>query len=188
MVSPGTRFTASRIAKRIGRFGTGLLHAGLVVYAVGLLTGVALGGSGGGKSARGWTARLLAHEGGAWVVGGVGIAIGAFALFQIYKAWKADLDHQLCLDDLGSRARRGVLQVSRFGIAARGVVFALVGGFLVVAAVESNPNEARGLGEALASLLEITAGRLLLGAVAVGLIAFGVYEMLRARYHRFATA
>lgn len=178
---------AKGIAKRIGRFGAGLFHAGLVVYAIGLLTGVALGGHGGGQSARGWTAQLLAHEGGAWVVGAIGVGIGAFALFQIYEAWKADLDHQLCLDELGTRARRGVVQVSRFGIAARGFVFALVGGFLVIAAVESNPNEARGLGEALASLLEVTAGRILLGAVAVGLVAFGVYELLRARYNRFAT-
>jgi len=61
-------------------------------------------------------------------------------------------------------------------------VFLIIGGFLIVAAWQHDPSEARGLGGALATLQQQVYGQILLGIVAVGLIAFGVYSLLEARY------
>jgi hypothetical protein len=75
-------------------------------------------------------------------------------------------------------------QLGRFGTATRGVIFALIGGLMCLAAIQSNPNQPVGLDAALATLLKQPYGVFLLGVVAFGLIAFGVYSMLSAAWFR----
>jgi len=170
------------VAKRVGWFAVGVIHLGLVGYAIGLLTGAAVGGGGGG--AQGWTARLMGWSGGPWLVGAAGVTVTALSLHQLYRGWRADLDDRLDLSQLGASARRWAVGISRFGIAARGVVGTIVGVALVVAGLRSDPNEAKGLGEALASVQSWTLGSVILGAIAVGLVAYGVYELVEARFRR----
>jgi hypothetical protein len=79
-----------------------------------------------------------------------------------------------------------VIAVSRFGIAARGVVFCLIAWFLARAAAHHNPSEAGGVRESLRTLAD--AGRWPLGLVALGLVAYGVYELVNARYRRIQVA
>ena len=69
-------------------------------------------------------------------------------------------------------------------LAARGVVFGLIGLFLIQAALQHNPEQAGGLDEALQALARQGHGRLLLGVVAVGLVAYGSYMLLIAWYRR----
>jgi hypothetical protein len=64
------------------------------------------------------------------------------------------------------------------------VVFGLVGVFLIRAALDFNPKDAVGLDGALAKLLQQPYGPVLLGIVAVGLIAFALYSWSDARYRR----
>jgi hypothetical protein len=94
------------------------------------------------------------------------------------------LDKQLVLSGMSAAARTWMIRMSRFGLAARGVVFAIVGTFLVVAAYHEDSGEARGVGGALHVLEEQTYGRWLLGAVALGLVAYGAYQFILARYRR----
>lgn len=54
----------------------------------------------------------------------------------------------------------------------------------MVAAVRTNPNEAKGLGGALASVQSWTLGSVILSVVAIGLIAYGAYQGVEARYRR----
>ncbi|HEY6078966.1 MAG TPA: DUF1206 domain-containing protein, partial [Polyangiaceae bacterium] len=101
-------------------------------------------------------------------------------------AVRAKLDERLNLSSLSSAIRQPVARLCRFGIAARGVVFAITGAFLVYAAATSDPRQAKGFGDSLRALLEAPFGRVLLGSVALGLIAFGVYQLVEARYRRLA--
>ena len=68
------------------------------------------------------------------------------------------------------------------GIGARGIVFAVIGAYLVRAGVAHNANRAASTGEALGAIGRQPFGEWLLGAVAVGLIAYGAYEVVQARY------
>ena len=173
------------IAKRAGFFISGVIHVGLVVAAVQMVGGKGGGGDGSGDSgAQDWTAKLMSYPLGQWLVAGVGLAIAGYGLWQIIRAYKADLDSQLVLSKLGAMAQGWVRRISRFGMAARGVVFGIIGAFLVVAAWHANPGEARGVGGALDSLQGRSYGPWLLGVVALGLVAYGVYEFVRARYRR----
>lgn len=173
---------ASGALKRVGKFGNALLHGALVVYAVGVVTGKALADSEDGTKS--WTGRILTWELGPWLVGAAGIGVIVFAAVQMKKAWSCKLDEHLDLGRLGHGARRVIVQLSRFGLGARAFVFALVGAFLVSAAFRSDPNRAKGLGDALATVRGWSFGGAILGVVAVGLIAYGVYELVEARYRR----
>ena len=75
-------------------------------------------------------------------------------------------------------------RLGRLGFAARGIVFSIVGALLISAAIHAEPQEARGLGGALTMLGEQSFGPWLLGVVAVGLIAYGFYILVEARYRR----
>lgn len=56
------------------------------------------------------------------------------------------------------------------------------------AALHSNPNEARGLGGALQTLSRQPFGPYILGTVALGLIAYGTFMFVVARYRRIQPA
>jgi uncharacterized protein DUF1206 len=63
-------------------------------------------------------------------------------------------------------------------------VLAVVGWFLLKAAIEFNPSVPVGIGAALSKLANSDYGPWLLGATATGLIVFGVFDLFQARYHR----
>src|SRR5205823_6477904 len=116
------------------------------------------------------------------VLGGlvvIGVAINQFAL-----AWRGTLDRQLQSRDIDSRLRDIVSVAARLGNTARGIAFALIGGFFVVAGLQARPEEARGLGGALNSLAQQPFGPFLVGLVGVGLIGYGVHMLVAARYRR----
>jgi hypothetical protein len=177
---------ATGALKRIGKLCNGVLHAGLVVYAVGLLTGASGGSQADGTKS--WTAQLMSWPAGPWLVGAAGVGLVVFAGAQIKQAWSSKLDEHLDLGRMSARLRTCAVQLSRFGIAARAVVFALVGGFLVTAAFRTDPNRAKGLGDALASVLRWRFGDVVLAVIALGLVAYGVYEVVEAKYRRIQAA
>jgi hypothetical protein len=86
----------------------------------------------------------------------------------------------LRLAELPENLRRWVLGISRFGIAARGVVFCLIGYFLAQAALKHDPAQAGGLRESLRTLAQT--GKWPFAVVAFGLIGYGVFELVNARY------
>ncbi|MBA3303458.1 MAG: DUF1206 domain-containing protein, partial [Acidimicrobiia bacterium] len=79
----------------------------------------------------------------------------------------------------GTLERLGVV-----GHCARAVVFAVVGWFLVRAAVEYDPDEARGLAGALRTLAAEEWGSVVLWLVALGLVAYGAFAALSARHQK----
>ena len=172
---------AKGLAARAGALVTGVFHAGLAVAAVRMAMGS--GGPGGGDSqVRERTGTLMEQPAGPWLVGAVGLGIAAYGLRQIYRAWKADLGKRLDLSRMSPQSRPMFVAASRAGLAARGVVFCLIGFFLGRAALAADPGEARALGGALESLRSAPYGPWLLGLVALGLAGYGIFEMVKARY------
>lgn len=60
----------------------------------------------------------------------------------------------------------------------------MVGLFLIVADVQRNPHQAKGLDSALKTLVHQPLGPVLLDIVALGLVAYGIYSFVEARYRR----
>jgi hypothetical protein len=184
LFDPGTaRYRGlSRIGAAIGA----LIHGGLGVYAVRLVGGTTRPGSGDADTRHG-TAQVLAWDPvGPWLVAGVAITLLVVSGFQLWCAWCAKLDDQLDMSSLGAGSRRWVVRVSRVGIAARAVVGMIAGAFLLVAAVTSDPQQAKGFGASLALVRQAPFGGALFAVVALGLTAFAFYQLIEARYRRVA--
>ncbi len=163
--------------------GIGIIYVGTALTALQLLM-VNSGGAGSSEKTQGWTAWLMSQPFGIWLVGLVGVAIIANGIVQLYKAWKSSFTEDLHLTDVGAQHADLVTKIGRAGYSARGVAFMMIGGFLVGAAMHSNPSEAQGLDGILATLAAQPFGPYLLGAVAVGLAAYGVFALVEARYRR----
>jgi len=71
-----------------------------------------------------------------------------------------------------------------FGYIAKGLALLAVGVLLIVAAVKVDPGDAGALDAALDGLIALPLGPLLCGAIGAGLIAYGVFLGLSARYRR----
>lgn len=178
---------SKRVGERVGYAISGVIHAGLALEAGRMASGFGAARSG-DSGPQDWTALVLAQPLGRWVVAAVGLGILAFGLLELVRAYRTDLPKQLDLSRLGHSARVWVVRLGRMGMAARGVVFAVIGGFLIRAALAYDSSQARGLGGALQSLHEQAHGPWLLGLVAIGLIAFGMFELVQARYRRIYAA
>jgi hypothetical protein len=172
----GTGFKA--IALRVGYAARGVFHAGLGITAVRVALGDGAGA--GGNQAPRWTARAFELPGGELLVWLAAAWIAGYGVYQFYRAWSPKMRRHLRLGELPDGLRTWVLAVSRFGIAARGVVFCLIGYFLTRAATQHDAAEAGGLRESLRAVAHT--GRWPFIVVALGLIAYGVYELVNARY------
>lgn len=163
--------------------GIAVIYAGLALTAIRMAMGIG-SGQGSTEKTQGWTAWLMSQPFGVWLVGLIGAAVVANGLYQFYRAFKSNLTEDLNLTELDETRRTWVTRIGRAGYAARGVAFVMIGGFLVGAAMHHNPGEAQGLDGALATLAGQPYGPYLLGLVAAGLAAYGIFALVEARYRR----
>ncbi|MDQ2695756.1 MAG: DUF1206 domain-containing protein [Pseudomonadota bacterium] len=169
------------VAVRGGLLISAVTHVLLAFFAVSLIFGWGTGNGGGDDSAyQDWTARLLSQEFGQWLVAGVGAVIVLVGIVHMTKGFTSRFKKYVEVD----RAGRWADPVCRFGLVARGVVFAIIGGFFVVAALHFSSGEVKGLKGALNVLETQPFGPWLLGAVGLGLVAFAVYSFIEAAYRR----
>lgn len=173
---------AKGLAQRLGYAVNGLIYASLAFSAVAIVLGSGRGGN--SNSTEDWTARLLSQPFGQWLVGTIGAFVIGLGFYQFYKAYTAKFRKELNLTQLSSTEQTWVTGIARFGLAARGIVFCVSGFFLIQAARQSDASEVRGLGEALQVLAQQPYGPWILGIVALGLVAYGIYMVLQARYRR----
>lgn len=174
---------AKGIARRIGYAVIGIIHIGLAYSAAQLILGSG-GESRGDAASKEWTATLLAQPFGQWLVGAIGVGFIVFAVSQFYKAFTAKFREKLKTNEMDEKTQTFATRSGQAGLSARGVVFGIIGFFLTQAAMHSSAGEARGLSGALRALEQQSYGQLLLGIVAIGLIAYGFYMFVQARYRR----
>ena len=173
---------AKGIATRGGYFISGLIYAGLALSAFQIAFGS--GGGGAGSSSQGRTAQLMAQPFGQWLVGIVGVIVVGVSLYELYRAYSAKFREKLKLQEMSRTEEMWATRLGRLGYAAHGLALGIIGAFLVVAAIQAQPQEARGLGGALSTLAQQPWGSWLLGIVALGLVAYGIFMLVLARYGR----
>ena len=182
--SVGTR--AKGMVGRVGDVATGIAYALLALGAISIITGSGNGGKSSNASTQDWTAKLLHNPFGVFLVVVIGLIVIAVAAYLFYRAYAADFRKRLNLSSLSPQWRNWAILSGRFGYAALGVVYGIVGIFLIVAAVRNNASQAKGLSGALQVLIHQPFGPVLLAVVALGLIAYGIFSFVEARYRRLA--
>jgi hypothetical protein len=166
---------------RISGVGSGIAYGALFVTAVGLLLGTGGGSSGHPDEA---TAGVMGWTGGQLLVGAAGVIGIAIGLYQGWKGVSRGFLEDSKTERMSPGVERAFTVLGVVGHCARMVVFGLVGWFLLRAAIDFDPDKAVGLDGALAKLAHASYGPVLLGVVAAGLVAFGVYSLADARYRR----
>jgi succinate dehydrogenase/fumarate reductase cytochrome b subunit len=142
-----------------------------------------LGGSkNSGQSASDFTAKLMGAPPGVVLLVAVGLAIVAAGVVYAYRGVSRKF-----MEDLHNpgNARTAVQWIGTIGYAAKGVVLAVVGILIIIAAATADPSKSSGLDGGLKALGSQPYGAYLLAAIAAGLICYGIYSMARARYGKF---
>jgi hypothetical protein len=160
---------------------SGILYGGLCVSAIEILAG---SGSGGGSGAKKATGGVLDWPGGRWLVGVAGVVIIAVGFEQARRGIKKTFLEKSKTERMSERFEQVFTRIGQVGHLARAVVFALMGFFVLKAAIDYDPKQAIGLDGALAKLAHAPLGPLALGATALGLLAFGLYSALDTRYRK----
>ncbi|MFI9377586.1 DUF1206 domain-containing protein [Streptomyces parvulus] len=155
-----------------------------VAYSV-LAFAAGAGGSGSSdQQSRDVTRKVLEMPAGQWVVGLAGAGIVVAGVVIAVQAIRRSYHKKLKLGALSSRARTLLDVTGVGGGVARGAVFAAAGAFAVRAAVDYQPDQAKGLDDTLRSFAQTPLGPWLLALVAAGLVLFGVFSFALARWRR----
>jgi hypothetical protein len=173
---------AKGLVKRGAMVVSGFIYGGLALLAFRLIS--QNGGSGSGGSQSSTTATMLSMPFGRALVILAGISVIVAALHQIHQAWTKKFQKRMKTGEMSPEEQRLALHTGQLGLASRGAAFLIVGWFLIRAALRYDPSQAQGLGGALETLASQPYGPYLLGIVAAGLVAYGAYSFLQARYRR----
>ncbi|HEX9406611.1 MAG TPA: DUF1206 domain-containing protein [Thermoanaerobaculia bacterium] len=136
--------------------------------------------SGSDISAKEWTGRVMEMPFGRWLVGIAGLAFLGYAVYALTRAWEAKLSDRLHLPVM--QARPLIVAICRFGIAGRAIVVGVIGASLVGAALHQNPSRTEAIRGALINVAQAPYGHPLLLIVSLGLAAYGLYAIVKARY------
>jgi uncharacterized protein DUF1206 len=172
---------ASGYAARLGFVSSAVSYAAIVFFAVKILMGSA-GAS--ADSTQKTIASILVHPGGGWLTVIIGVVAIGIGLGQFLEAYRATFKEDLKGAEMSQSERNLAILCGRFGMAARGVTFLVIGWFVVQAGIHQDPSKAQGFGGAFVFLLNQPFGRVVLGVVALGFVALGLHSFACARWIR----
>lgn len=176
---PAGRKASKRLTNLAKAVIYGFVTYGILKYALGLGAPASTD-----KQSEDLTATAFKYPGGRVLVAIIGVIIVAIGVNLAYQAYRAKFMREMRMGTASPATRKIVTRLGEAGGVARGSVFAVVGIFLIVAAVEAKPGQAKGIDSALKALAGTPLGPWLLGLVAVGLVVFGIYSCCEARWRQ----
>lgn len=175
----GATGEGKKAGPRLRSLARGIAYAAMAFTAQSLLQG-ARGTQAGQQGNLAGT--VMQHTGGRWIVAIVGLIVLVVGLVLVREGWKTTfLRH---FGALPPRLRKTVVWLGRTGTIARGVVFAISGLLVVVAAWTADPAKAGGVDQAFRTLLQEPFGTVLVVLLGAGLMLFGVYGLAEAAWRR----
>ena len=169
------------LLKRFGYLASGVAYASLGLSALRQSVGIAAYG---GRSQEDWTRLVLAHPFGRWLVIAAGLVLAGLAINAAVVALRRMYRRKLMREEMSDAAWRWAATTAVVGLLSRGLVFGLLAAFFIQAGWERDPNEVGGLSQVLVAIASQPQGPWLLGITAAGLLAYGIYVEIEARYRR----
>lgn len=160
---------------------SGLVYASLVMLIVKMLLNK---NSDKGGGSNGMVEQLLSKPFGQWLVGILALIIVGIGVYQIYYGL-SEKYHKHVNKTVNEKYRKFILGSGKLGYIARGIVWLIIGWLFAKAAYNSNSSEAGDSAQAFQFLAEASYGTYLLAAVGAGLICYGLFNFVRARYENF---
>ena len=172
---------ASGYMARLGFVSSAVSYAAIVYFAIQLLAGSGATTNDGTKNT---VAAVLTHPAGGALTILIGLVVIGVALGQFLESYRATFARDLKGAEMSPRTRDIVVKLGRFGMFARGVIFLIIGWFVVQAGIHHDPAQTQGFSGAFVFLLAQPFGRILLGIVALGFVALGLHSFACARWVR----
>ncbi|HUZ86255.1 MAG TPA: DUF1206 domain-containing protein [Candidatus Baltobacterales bacterium] len=172
---------ATGIMARLGFVSSAVSYGAIALFGLGVLSG---SGGAAGDSTQKYATTLLSHPFGGVLTIVVGLVSFGIGVGQFVEAYKATFAADLKGAEMSESLRKIAIALGRFGMAARGVTFLIIGWFLVQAGFNHNAAQAHGFGGAFLFLLSQPFGQVLVGVVSIGFIALGLHSFACARWVR----
>jgi Domain of Unknown Function (DUF1206) len=170
------------IVTRLGFAWSGLSYLVLVFFAFGLVTN---GGTGSGADGmQQLAAKLMSVPAGILLTQAAGLIGIAAGVGQLIEAYRAPFRKDEKRSQMTETEKRVTDALGRAGFVARGIVFGLMGWFILLAGSQHDSGKATGFTGIFTYILGQPLGRPLLILVALGIIALGLHSMVLARYIR----
>jgi Domain of Unknown Function (DUF1206) len=135
-----------------------------------------------------FTRDLMDMTAGRWLVGAIGVAVIGAGIYFLIKGVRASFRDELDPAGVGPVPHETIVTLGRVGWIGRGIVMGLVGWFLIRAAVEFRPSEAKGFDGSLREVTETAIGPFIVAVAAVGLIVYGLFCVISAPRQRLKGA
>ncbi|MEQ9443523.1 MAG: DUF1206 domain-containing protein [Cyclobacteriaceae bacterium] len=171
---------------RIGYALSGLMYGYFAYYAFQMITGTG-GSSSGGSGNQFIVSKLLQQPFGQFLVGVFAAIILAKGIYQMHKATSGKYLHDVKVSHLKKEIKDTYRKLGKFGLIARAIVFGIISVFLGKAAFTANPSEAKGT-EGAFDFLVAEGGPIVMGLVAIGFVAYGIFEFFKSRYKPMRTS
>ena len=176
---------ASGYMARLGFVSSALSYAAIVFFSLQLLAG---SGATTNDATHKTIASVLTHPAGGPLTILIGLVVIGVALGQFLESYKATFAGDLKGTEMSPQARDIAVKLGRFGMFARGVIFLIIGWFVVQAGIHHDPAQTQGFSGAFVFLLAQPYGRILLGVVALGFVALGLHSFACARWIKLMPA
>jgi hypothetical protein len=163
--------------KRLWYLARGIFYAFLCYTTVAIIFG-----SHSGSSEKEHVEKVFDLPAGRWLVGAIGLGVLAWGLGSAWRAISRNFKDDLHTERMSETTKRWTTRAGVVGYSARALVFLLIGTFVIRAAWDYDSDKAVGLDGALQKLAHQTFGPLLLGIVAAGLVAYGLFYLVKAAY------
>ncbi len=169
------------IMTRIGYAASGVFYGFLTFEAAKMLF---RGGSSGSSDSKNQelVGQLLDKPFGQILVGIVAVVFIGKAIYQFYRAYSGSFTKKVRDSNLQQDVKNLVRKAGVAGYTARGVVIGIIGYFFLKAAIQANPGQAQGSEGAFKFIESSPFGPYLLAIVAIGLVCYGVFMFVKARY------
>lgn len=172
---------AKGIMARLGFITSAVSYLAIALFALHILGGQ---GAASHDTTQKTVSTLLTNPLGGAITVVLGIVAMGIGIGQFIESYRATFAQDLKAGEMTQSERNVAIALGRFGMAARGVTFLVIGWFLIQAGLNHAPSKATGFGGAFLFLLAQPYGRWLLGAVALGFIALGMHSFACAKWVR----
>ncbi len=174
------------IARRLGYFSSGIIYAFLAFSALDILFGWSTGsgsesGSGGGSNLM--ISKALGQTYGQLIVGFIACIYLGKAIYQGYRAYSGNFKKKIQEQHIDKKTQKLLIISGTAGYTARGIVIGIIAYLTFRAAFTSNSGKSGGTKEAF-DFLQNEFGTLILGVVALGLILYGIFMLIKARHRK----
>ncbi len=168
---------------RTGYAVSAVAYGGLGVASLQLAVGEAIGSK--GDSTESWTAEILSHRFGEYLIVLLALIVFGVGIAQLYQSLTAKFCDNLKLHRFSAAEKDWTVSIGRIGYAARAVVFAVIGFLLLSAAWSHNPQDAGGIADALAELGRHSYGFWILAGMGFGFTAYAIHLVIEASCRKF---